>query len=397
MYGMRIAAGTKIGVREAQNRFVALPMEANDAEPSGAPSERTIARYGALASGQWGVIMIEAVAAGEDGRSRNRQLALTKKTLPDFQKLIDAMRAKDGLTLITIQINHAGRYALAPRIAYHHDYLDKWHTIDEDTPVLTTDQLDRVADEMAAAAALVAQTGADGVDVKCCHGYLAAELMRPANIPTDRWGGAFDNRFRLMQRMLDAVKENKQFLIGSRISLFEPYEGGLGDDGDENAPLSDDLKKMIDALRAAGASWICETAGNPYADAEIVRPSRKNEQRYETMNLHHRLAARVKKYAPDMAVIGTGYTLFGSDLMKVAEENIAAGRVDFIGLGRQNFADPETPRKLLNGDVESVRWCRACEKNNCAQLLRASAEAGCVIHDPYYRTQLKTLKKLNHG
>lgn len=392
---MRIAERTKIGIREAQNRFVALPMEANDAETAGAPSERTIARYSALARGQWGVIMIEAVAPGDDGRSRNRQLVLTKKTLADFQKLIDAMRAKDSRTLITIQLNHAGRYALAPGIAYHHDYLDKWHTIDVDTPVLTTDQLDRIADEMAAAAALVGQTGADGVDVKCCHGYLAVELMRPANTRSNRWGGAFENRFRFMRLMLDAlksVKENKQFLIGSRISLFEPYEGGLGDGGDETEPLSEDLQKMIDSLREAGASWICETAGNPYADAEIVRPSRKNEQRFETMNLHHRLAARVKKYAPDFAVIGTGYTLFGADLMKVAEENLEAGRVDFIGLGRQNFADPETPKKLLNGDAESVRWCRACEKNNCAQLLRARAEAGCAVHDPYYRAQLKMIK-----
>ena len=379
----------------APNRFVALPMEGNDAMANGAPSERTIERYSHLAGGGWGWIMIEAVAPDDHGRSRTAQLVLNSNTLPAFQKLIEAMRRQAPETIITIQINHAGRYALIPRIAYHDPTLDAWHKVTPETPVLTEAELDQVTESMARATALVAQTGAHGVDLKCCHGYLTAELMRPGNTRSDNYGGSFENRSRVLRAMLEAAAASSpgsEYLLGARISLFENYPGGLGDDENEDAPLCDDLSRLITMLQQGGAAWICQTAGNPYYNPELVRPPKNIESRFDTMALHHRLAARVKRQFPDLTVVGTGYTLFGEEFEATAEKNLGRGVVDAIGLGRQNFADPHTPRRLLNGDSGSVNWCRACPKNNCSNLLRNNMETGCVVHDEYYRQQMKTLK-----
>ncbi|MFH1538920.1 MAG: hypothetical protein ABIH66_08160 [bacterium] len=396
---MKLAEPIQINSRTVPNRFVALPMEANDAEPDGTPSDRTIERYRNLARGGWGVIMLEAIAPSEGGKSRNRQLVLNRKTLPGFSRLIDAIRREDDRVVVIIQLNHAGRYALRPKIAYRHQELDSWKGITPDTPVLTDKELDEIKKEMIELAECAAESGADGADLKCCHGYLAIELLRPANRREGNYGGTFENRARIISGMLEALKkpiEKKDFIVGSRISLYEGFEGGLGDDDADDhtvdAPLCDDLTSLLSMLKAGGASWICETAGNPYLNPDIVRPHKKDTGRFATMELHHRLAARVKAAFPEFAVVGTGYTLFGVDFRQVAEKNLASGMVDLIGLGRQNFADPETPKKILNGDEESVRWCKTCPKNNCSYLLRSHMEAGCTINSDYYREQLKRLK-----
>ena len=40
------------------------------------------------------------------------------------------------------------------------------------------------------AASIAEQTGADGIDFKQCHGYFCTEILRPANIRPDRFGGS---------------------------------------------------------------------------------------------------------------------------------------------------------------------------------------------------------------
>lgn len=393
---MKLFEPVQIAGKTAPNRFVALPMEANDAEPDGTPGEATIQRYRELAQGQWGVIMIEAVAPALSGRARGRQLVLSMHTLDAFRALVRAIREVDPATLVFIQVNHAGRYALDPQIAYRHEHLDTWHKIKPDTPVLDIDALDIITQKMCWAADCSAQIGADGVDLKVCHGYLGIELLRPANTRSDRYGGSFQDRARLIREMLVSIdSEIRQgFLAGSRISLFEDIPGGLGDDAlDDKAPLSQDLQQLIALLRAGGASWICETAGNPYFNPRMSRPMRNDDARFQTSEMHHRLAARVKNAFPDLCVIGTGYTLYGPDAAEVAESNILAGRVDMIGFGRQNFADPLTPRKIMHGQGASINWCRACVTNNCAYLLQRHARAGCIVYNEYYRNHLKALKK----
>lgn len=384
-----------IGGKTAPNRFAALPMEGNDAAPDGSPSDRTIERYRELARGGWGVIMLEAVAPCLSGRGRTKQLVLTKDTLDGFRRLVDAMREQAPDTLIFIQINHAGRYALTPQIAYRHPELDAWHKITPDTPELTTQELDIITQKMCWAADCAARTGADGADLKACHGYLGIELLRPANVRTDPYGGPFLNRARLFREMLAAIHSeiSSGFLAGSRISLFEDIEGGLGDTADSDAaPLDPEVQTFIDLLRAGGATWICETAGNPYLNPQLTRPVRNDGARFRTMEQHHSLTARVKNAFPDLCLIGTGYTLFGPDMPAVASAALEQGRVDMIGLGRQNLADPLIPRKIENGDAAAVNWCKACVTNNCAWLLRNNAEVGCIVYNEYYRNRLKQAK-----
>lgn len=364
-------------------------MEANDAASDGAPSPRTIERYRKLASGGWGLIFVEAVAPSREASARKTQLVLNQKNLPEFTRLVDEIKSAAGGAVVIMQLNHAGRYAIDPVAAYPYPALERGAA----PRVLTEGEMAGAAGEMAGLVELCEKTGVDGADLKLCHGYFNIELARPANTRYDKFGGSFENRTRFLKAMIDAARpfmtSSGSFLGGSRISLFEGVPGGLGDDKPEDAPLCDDVEKIIASLEDAGCSWICETAGNPYFNPDMSRPNKNDDRRFETAALHHRLAARVKKPHPSLAVIGAGYTVYGAEFAGFAEKNISDGNVDFIGFGRQNFADPELPKKLRNGDVSAVKWCKLCPEKSCSWLLRNGAEAGCIIHDRYYREILK--------
>jgi len=381
-----------------KNRLCSLPMEGNDAGSDGGPSDRTIARYRRLSQGGWGIIYVEAIAPDEKGKARPGQLVISKDNLDSFRRLTDEIRGASRAQppVIIFQINHAGRYGLNPLIAYHDEILDPTWDIDPEMPEATTEELDAAAAASARAVKLAARAGADGADLKCCHGYLAAELFRPANGRVDRYGGRLENRLRFIRTMVDAALEEagKNFFFGSRISLFEGIPGGIGTSVEDPGRFAPgDLYQLLFMLQESGASFICETIGIPYYRPELVRPWKKYEGREGILARHRELAAWVKKEFPALPVIGAGYTMLGKEFPADAERNVAGGGVDAIGLGRQSWADPDTPKKLMAADPDSVRWCRGCKTSNCSQLLRSGVPAGCVIYDPFYKERLKNLGK----
>jgi len=71
--------------------------------------------------------------------------------------------------------------------------------------------------------------------------------------------------------------------------------------------------------------------------------------------------------------------------MDFANENLEKNYVDFIGFGRQSFADPLFPGKLVdNGNVD---YCVAC--SGCSKLMIKQLNTGCIIFDDYYKKLIK--------
>ncbi|HOY62460.1 MAG: NADH oxidase [bacterium ADurb.Bin236] len=393
-----LARPADIGGRQAKNRLSTLPMEANDSEPDGSPSEITIERYRRLSAGGWGVVYVEALASCERGRCRPRQLMLSKRNLDSFKRLSDAIRAaSDTPPFIIYQINHGGRYALRPLVSYHSEILDPTWDMPEGGATASTAELDEAADATAETVKLCASAGADAADLKCCHGYLAAELFRPSNNRDDKYGGSLENRLRFMDALISAGAEAARddgLIFGSRISIQEKFPGGIGSSGPDGTAFDfSGVAPLLERLKAAGAAFVCETMGVPYYNPETTRPQAGRPGLETALAEHHGMAGWVKSFNPAFAVIGAGYTSLKAGCVERAAKNIIAGDVDIIGFGRQSFADPDTAVKLLSGDAARVKWCAACGKNNCSTLLRAKAPAGCVVHDRAYRAELKKIQR----
>ena len=182
----------KIGTKIAPNRIVAQPMECNNADGDGNPTDLTFERYRRLAEGRAGILTVEALTIAHESRARKNQLEITEKNAPGLAKLVETIRAIDPDTLIVFQINHSGNIsnrnfsrAVSP-----------YPTGDPDVYILTDDDLEEIKDQFVNAARIAHDVGADGIDFKMCHGYLLGQLLRPANTREGRYGGSFENRTR---------------------------------------------------------------------------------------------------------------------------------------------------------------------------------------------------------
>jgi 2,4-dienoyl-CoA reductase-like NADH-dependent reductase (Old Yellow Enzyme family) len=359
-----------IGKRVAQNRFVAQPMEGNDGI-GGAVSPRAIQRYVKLAEGKWGVIVVEALSIDAQSLARKDQMVINREHLDGFKTLVSEMKKADPNSIILFQITHSGRKSGK---AFSHP--TAMYDPQEGEHLLTTAELDEIQRKFVDAVLLAEEAGADGVDFKLCHGYLGCEMLRPANIRDDKWGGSFENRTRLLRESVAQISSRltrDDFLLGSRISYYEGIRGGCGtasaDDAVEDLTEMDEVIRLMASLKL---DYLNVSAGIPGLTSEITRPTHTSKWFY----LHQfRYARRAKALAGDMKVFGSAYTVLQEESLSAAEENLVRGDADFIGWGRQTLADPLFPARVMGG--ADVDYCKLC--SGCSKLMVKQEQVGCII------------------
>ena len=359
-----------IGKRVAQNRFVAQPMEGNDGI-GGAVSPRAIRRYVKLAKGKWGIIVIEALSIDAQSLARKDQMVINREHLDGFKTLVSEMKKADPNSIILFQITHSGRKSGK---AFSHP--TAMYDPQEGEHQLTTGELDEIQRKFVDAVLLAEEAGADGVDFKLCHGYLGCEMLRPANIRDDKWGGSFENRTRLLRESVAQIRArltHDDFLLGSRISYYEGIRGGCGttsaDDAVEDLTEMDEVIRLMASLKL---DYLNVSAGIPGLTSEITRPTNTSKWFY----LHQfRYARRAKAIAGDMKIFGSAYTVLQEESMAAAEENLVRGDADFIGWGRQTLADPLFPSRVIGG--KDVDYCKLC--SGCSKLMVKQEQVECII------------------
>jgi 2,4-dienoyl-CoA reductase-like NADH-dependent reductase (Old Yellow Enzyme family) len=356
----------------APNRLVAQAMEINGAAPGGGVSDEIIERYRTLARGGWGVVFVEAISITEKHLARKNGLVLNKKNLDGFRRLTESFKKENDSSVLLFQVTHSGRQsgAFSKKIkAYEDD--------DKDIPLISEEGLNEIHGQFVDAAHLAREAGADGVDIKSCHGYLLGELLRPKNRRPDRYGNSPENRARLASSIISSIRgEFDDFICGARISLFEGIRGGCGTAGpDEVVEDFSDILDVISHLVSAGVHFLNISAGVPPLTPQITRPEKKC-----LFNLYHhfRYAKSVKERFSDVAVIGSAYSAGMGEAPALAEENLRRGYTDFVGFGRQTLADPLYPEKLLT-KPDAIHTCILC--GGCSRLLGKMEAVHCITYD----------------
>jgi 2,4-dienoyl-CoA reductase-like NADH-dependent reductase (Old Yellow Enzyme family) len=426
------------GVRVG-NRFCILPMEGWDGTSDGTPSDLTRRRWRHF--GVSGAKLIwggEAVAVRQDGRANPNQLLLTPASAPAIAELraelVSAHRERFGPNAdrdlyVGLQLTHSGRHACPnqpnrhePLAAYAHPILDR--RVSGGVRVITDDEIDRLIEDFAAAAALAWDAGFAFVDVKQCHGYLGHELLSARNRP-GRYGGSLENRTRFLRSVIEAIRSvAPKIEIAVRLSAFDtvPFRRnpeGLGEP--EPAPpdydaafglLLDDMHRALDEARELlgllynlGVRWISISAGSPYYNPHVQRPAlfppsdgyTPPEDPLIGVSRHIDATARLKADFPAMVFVGSGYSYLQDWLPHIAQHNVRRGITDFVGLGRMVLAYPELAADVLAGrPLRRKQICRTFSE--CTSAPRLGLVSGCFPLDEFYKShphaaRLKELKK----
>ncbi len=385
----------QVGKHTAANRIALQPMEGTDGQDNGAPGELTWRRYERFAKGGAGLIWFEAVATVPEGRASAHQLMLTPDNLDDFKRLVANMK-ETGLKhngyepIIVMQATNSGRYSKPtgvpdPLIAYHCPPLED--PLLDDSHILSDDTLKRYTDAYAPAAKLAMEAGFDGVDVKCCHRYLACELLSAYTRP-GMYGGSYENRTRFLKDAFAAAQSTiGGGFLTSRMNAYDGFEYPYGWGVKEGCGLEVDLTeplRLIGELKAQfNIPLLNITMGNPYKNPHVNRPYDNGnyvppEHPIEGLGRVMKGLSEIQQANPDLPILGSAFSYLRQYAPNLAAAMVGEGHCAMAGFGRMAFANPDFPNQLREkGKMDKV--CMTC--GNCAVLLRGGRCAGCVIHD----------------
>ncbi len=381
------------------NRLGTAPMEGADSLPDGSPSELTERRYLREARGGSAILWFEAVSIVKEARSSATQLYIDEFNLDSYKRLTEkirteAVKANGREPYLVMQANHSGRYSNpdgrpAPLIAYRHPELEKYRAAD-DGCIVSDDYLMRLEEKFGEAAKIAREAGFDAVDVKCCHGYLPAELTSAYTRP-GLYGGCYENRTRFLKNAVAAAKvfETGDFSVTCRLGIYDgyawPYGFGVNAESGIRPDPAEPVRLVRELRETYGMKFICLTMGNPYATTHITRPfdvGKYIPEEHPLVGIARMIhgIGEVKKSVPDMTVWASApsYLRQFSDLYTAGA--VEEGLCDGMLFGRMAFADPDFANEILkDGRIDPVRVCVTCGK--CGDLIRAHKPAGCAVRD----------------
>jgi 2,4-dienoyl-CoA reductase-like NADH-dependent reductase (Old Yellow Enzyme family) len=252
-----------------KNRIVMSPMCQYSAT-DGFANDWHMVHLGTRAAGGTGLIISEAAAVSPEGRISPADLGLWKDEQIQGMERVVRFIHQNG-SVAGIQLAHAGRKASIAVPWEGGKQLDEkhggWQTVapgdipflEEDrTPMpLDKDGILKVISDFRNAARRARTAGFKVVEIHSAHGYLLQEFLSPlSNNRTDEYGGSFENRIRLLQHVIDAVKqewpeENPLFV---RISATDWMEGGW---------TPEDSINLARIIKEMGVDLIdCSSGGN---------------------------------------------------------------------------------------------------------------------------------------
>lgn len=226
---------------------------------------------------------------------------------------------------------------------------------------MTIDDIDQVVEDFGACALRAKKAGFDGVEVHLAHGYLLFEFLSPhVNKRTDKYGGCFKNRARIVKELYENIrsKVGEDFLITCRLSARDGYYGG---------------RDVYDSMELA---MYVEELG--FQAINVSSGSYGDHGNYDIDIYKHGFTAsdagKIKSVV-NIPVIATNRIPTAG----VAEAILKTGEADLIGMGRTSLADPHFPNKVKDEKEESVRHCINCNIGCYGELL-AGRCGSCLVN-----------------
>lgn len=285
---------------------------------------------------------------------------IDESIVPGYRQLADAIHEEGGRILA--QLAHPGPTELVGPdvLGPSRDFSETGRQVVRPASVT---QLQAIVEQYAEAADRCRRGGLDGVEISMAHGLLLAAFITPLhNTRDDEYGGSFERRLRLPFEVLDAVREvvGPELAVGVRLGVDDLVDGGL---------RPPDAARVAAALESR-ADYVSVMVGN-----------------------NNRLEARVRHWPPTPAPFGlfrdSARTIKQAVAIPVcavgritttvlANELVAAGDTDLVGMVRAHIADPDLLPKSRAGRADDVRPCVGA--NVCVNKLLDEKPLTCLVN-----------------
>jgi 2,4-dienoyl-CoA reductase (NADPH2) len=330
----------KVGEIELKNRIVMLAMATGYGEADITVGDRFIDYFAARAEGGAGLILVPFTPI-EIGSPLLPGL-YHDRFLPGARRQVDAAHAygaKAGVQLLAMYhwVTREGAPAelIAPSPVIN-------RIVGLTPRALTIEEIHRLVREYGEAGRRAREAGFDAIELPMGIGYLLNRFLSPCtNKRSDEYGGSLENRMRFPLEVIESIKEKagRDYTIMCRISAEEFMDGGH---------TIEDSRKVATILEAAGVNAIDVEAGWHECSMPLVQMS-------VPRGAFVYLAEEIKKVV-NIPVVAA-YRINDPIL---AEQILAEGKADLIGMGRALLADPELPKKAREGRFDEIRPCIAC-------------------------------------
>ena len=341
----------KIGTLTLKNRIMKAPQSSGMSNMDGTVSERLVRYYRQQAAGGAGMIIVEYAYVDDIGsKSAHCHLGISNNEhIPGLAWLAENIREQGAVP--AIQIEHCGRQKFLGTQPICAPSAIPWPMLWDRYGVqavpheLTIEEIQDIVHAFGDAALRAKQAGFELVEIHGAHGYLLTNFFSPTtNHRTDLYGGSLENRMRIYVEIVRDVRKKvgPDFPVTIRLSGTDYEPDGFPIE--ETIELAKVLEKEgIDAFHISG--------GDHHTMIHQVSPMAIDV-------CHNVWAAEAIKKVVHVPVIASG----SITLPEYAEEIIASGKGDFVGLGRPLWADPEWPKKAMEDRPEDIRPCIRCNE-----------------------------------
>jgi 2,4-dienoyl-CoA reductase-like NADH-dependent reductase (Old Yellow Enzyme family) len=211
---------------------------------------------------------------------------------------------------------------------------------------MTELQIHAAIAQFAFTAKTVKAAGFTGVQLHAAHGYLISQFLSShSNTRTDRWGGSLANRSRFLLESLAAVRAavGPAFPVSIKLNTSDFQRGAF-----TNA----ECVALVGMLNNSTLDLL-ELSGGSLEQPKQVGVSMKDEGEDRLPESTRKREAYFVEFAGAVKAVARMPVMVTGGFRTVAgmSEAIDNGELDVVGLGRPMIADPETPRKILSGEI----------------------------------------------
>lgn len=348
-----------IGPVTIPNRTVFLAHETGFAE-NGLPTERDAAYYQARARGGVGLIIGPSSMLVHPSASNPMYASgYDPKVVPRLEMIADACHEYG--TKVFAQLQHTGGED-SGEFAMHETWAPSAVPTEygyEMPKRMEIEDIEEIKLGFAKTAQHVKQGSLDGIELKAGHDGILRQFLSPKyNKRDDKYGGSIDARVRLINEVIEAIRNRvgESFPVGIRLTLDEMEAEGY--DYDYAVEIIQRLHPSLDFID----SDIATISKLYITDAPMHAPLGYTQEYYGGAS-----------ELVDIPVIASGRI---NDLTK-GNEILEEGRAEFVGMCRQLICDADTVRKARAGEDDEVVHCIACNQN-CLGGIHTKGHVGCI-------------------